>query len=231
MATTDEGSASPAAGAGDSLLEGRVEDVRDYFLERLIMLSDGMFAVALTLLAVELHPPAQWDGSWAGLWMGVWQKLGAYFVTFCAVGAYWMSHRRIFLHIRRADGVLTILNLLALGLVTLLPAGAEMLYEYGPRGNGLILYMTMVAAIGVAQGLVWGWAALGARLVSPEIPGRLRWLVFITMMMMPPLIMVAVFFGLLSLNGWVLAAAVACMLVLGGARRRLQRYAPARRPG
>jgi uncharacterized membrane protein len=43
--------------------EQETGDVRDYDLERLIMLSDGVFAIAITLLALDLKAPAQWNGS------------------------------------------------------------------------------------------------------------------------------------------------------------------------
>jgi len=215
-------------GPHNAMLEGHAGEVRDYWLERLIMLSDGVFAVAITLLAVEMHPPEHWDGSWMGLWAGLWQKLGAYFVTFCAVGAYWLSHRRTFVHIRRADPMLSILNLLALGLVTLLPAGAELIYTYGPRDNALILYMLMVASIGIVQALVFGWAALIAGLVTPTIPMGLRIMTFLSMLLIPPTILVGIFFGLLSRNWPVLAVAVAGMFILGRIRRQLAKHEPGR---
>src|SRR5262245_57482291 len=102
------------------MLEGETQ-VRDYNLERLLMLTDGVFAIAITLLAVELRPPANWDGSFVGLVRAMGVEFFAYGMSFFFVAVYWASHRRIYKRFRRADGVLTALNFVMLALITLAP--------------------------------------------------------------------------------------------------------------
>jgi len=65
-------------------------------LHRLIVLSDAVFAIAMTLLALELHPPAVWDGQIGSLFAGMRSALVAYFISFLMIGAYWMAHCGVF---------------------------------------------------------------------------------------------------------------------------------------
>src|SRR5262245_51146299 len=96
------------------MLEGETP-VRDYNLERLLMLTDGVFAIAITLLAIELRPPANWDGTFIGLVHAMGVEFFAYVMSFFFVAIYWASHRRTYRRFRRADGVLTTLNFIMLG--------------------------------------------------------------------------------------------------------------------
>jgi uncharacterized membrane protein len=215
-------------GPHNTLLEGRAGEVRDYFLERLIMLSDGVFAVAITLMAIEVHPPKGWDQTWAGLWQGSWQTVGAYIVSFAAVGAFWMGHRRVFQHMRRADGWLTGLNLLVLGLVALVPAGAQLIYEYGPHGVGLQTYVGIVASVGVAQALMWGYASMLGRLIHEHIPMKLRLVIFLIMLLAPILSVSAIMYGMTTGRWWAPVIVAALLVGLNRYRRKLaQEYGPA----
>jgi uncharacterized membrane protein len=210
-------------GPHNKLLDGKAGEVRDYFLERLIMLSDGVFAVAITLMAIEVHPPKGWDGTWMGLWLGSWQTMGAYLVSFAAVGAFWIGHRRVFQHMRRSDGWLTVLNLLVLGLVALVPAGAQLIYEYGPHGVGLEVYIGLIGSVGVAQSLLWGYASMVGRLIHEHIPMRLRLLTFLTMLLAPIVSVSTIMYGMTTGHWWAPFVAVALLVVVNRYRRSVAR--------
>jgi uncharacterized membrane protein len=60
-------------------------------------------------------------------------KLAAYAVSFAVIGVLWISHRRTFSRLLRADGPLDVLNFLMLGLMALLPLGTELLWESAQR--------------------------------------------------------------------------------------------------
>jgi len=134
-------------------------------LHRLILFSDAVFAIAITLLAIEIHPPEHWHGV-ADLFGRMQHKLMAYAVSFAVVGIYWISHRRTYSRLRRADGVLDVLNLMMLGLLALLPLATELLWESGSASAALV-YVSLVAAIGLAHAVAWGYAAFFGRLTEP----------------------------------------------------------------
>lgn len=134
-------------------------------LHRLILFSDAVFAIAITLLAIEIHPPEHWHGV-ADLFAQMQHKLMAYAVSFAVVGIYWISHRRTYSRLRRANGVLDVLNLATLGLLALLPLGTELLWENGSAPS-VIVYVGLVTAIGLAHALAWGYAAFVGGLTEP----------------------------------------------------------------
>ena len=92
-------------------LKARVER-HDY--DRLLMLSDGVFAIAITLLALELRLPSGWDGSVESLMGATGRPLLGYLFGFGLVGIFWFMHRRLFAQLEQVDRVITILNLLLL---------------------------------------------------------------------------------------------------------------------
>ena len=146
----------------------------DYKLQRLIVLTDAVFAIAMTLLALELRPPQTWDGTISGLFSAMRVSLIAYGVSFLVVAGYWASHRRVFGLIVRADGLLTLLSLLALGLVTLLPIVTRFMTEHGGNHAALSVYLGLFAAIGVANAIAWGYACLKPGLVDPAVDRQAR---------------------------------------------------------
>jgi uncharacterized membrane protein len=72
--------------------------------DRLIMLSDGVFAIAITLLALEIRPPANWNGELSDLLRQTWRALLGFGLSFVLISIYWMAHRRMFARFRRVDG-------------------------------------------------------------------------------------------------------------------------------
>ena len=144
----------------------------DYKLQRLIVLTDAVFAIAMTLLALELRPPATWDGTIAGLLGAMRVSLTAYGVSFLVVAGYWASHRRVSGLVVKADGLYTLFSLLALGLVTLLPIVTRFMTEHGGNHAALSVYLGLFAAIGVANSVAWGYACLKPGLVDPAVDRR-----------------------------------------------------------
>jgi uncharacterized membrane protein len=133
-------------------------------LHRLVLFSDAVFAIAITLLAIEIHPPHHWADV-ADLFAQMRDKLVAYAVSFAVIGICWISHRRVYARLVQADGVLDVLNFLVLGLIALLPLGTELLWEQ--HGKAVMVYVWQVALIGVAMGVLWTYAAFLGRLTEP----------------------------------------------------------------
>lgn len=141
--------------------------------DRLLMLSDGVFAIAITLLALDLTLPVKWDGSVEALARGTGLPLVGYLFGFGIVGAFWFMHRRTFAQMEQVDGVVTILNLLLLGLVGLTPFVARMIAEAGPT-RAMPFYMVEMAGVLGSVALIRGWGAMRPRLLHVQVD-RQRW--------------------------------------------------------
>ena len=204
------------------MMESKSE-ARDYTLERLIMLSDGVFAIAMTLLALELRPPEGWNGLAIGeLWALMWRPTVAFALSFMVIGIYWMSHRRMFGRFRSADLPLTILNLIVLALITLVPVVTNLLYEVGPRPGPLTLYICLFASIGIGNGLIWGYTAfLAPKLFTEEPTARVKLTVLLILLLVPTMMGVMGLFAWRPGNQWMIVA----MLVVGIGVRFLRAHA------
>lgn len=170
-------------------------------LHRLVLFSDAVFAIAITLLAIEIHPPHHWHGA-ADLFVQMGAKLTAYAVSFAVVGVCWFSHRRVFARLMRADGGLDVFNLLVLGLIALLPLATELLWEQR-GGQALPIYVGHVALIGVAMGLVWGYSAFVGKLTEPMPLGEALF-VLLRVTVLPGLLCGLSIYSLIYPWGWAL---------------------------
>jgi uncharacterized membrane protein len=171
----------------------------DKHLHRLILFSDAVFAIAITLLAIEIHPPEHWS-TIGELFQRMGYKLAAYAVSFAVVGIYWITHRRMCERLVRADIVLDALNLAMLGLVALLPLGTERLWEHAPA-QAILVYVGLVAAIGVASGVMWGYAVFIGKLSEP-LPRLEAVFLLLRMILLPGLMSGLSIFSLTYPWGW-----------------------------
>ena len=88
---------------------------------RLEAFSDGVFAIAATLLVLELHVPATGTGP---LWPQIvaqWPSYACYVVSFLTIGIIWVNHHALFALIVKVDLPMLLLNLLLLMIIALLP--------------------------------------------------------------------------------------------------------------
>lgn len=194
---------------------------KSYNLERLIFFTDGVFAIVITLLVIELRVPDGWDRTFAGLWAEEWRKLTAYAISFFAVGMFWNAHRLMFARIVRFHSGLVLLNMLLLGFVVLLPYAATLIFESGPRGEPFLIYLGLIAAIALAQALIWGFAAFVARVVDPAFAQRQCLIILLTQLAVPVLIALLALHAGSESNVWLLIGPL--LLMIGIVRRRVLR--------
>ena len=157
----------------------------DPSLERMLFFSDGVFAIAITLLSIELHPPHGWDGTLAMLIREDWAMLMAFAVSFAVIGVFWNSHRRIFLSMTRFTSGVFWLNLLLLACIALMPFATGLTYQLGAGIEKFSIYLGLVAFTGVVQGLMYAYGAFVADVVRPRLPFMRRLSVFLTISLMP----------------------------------------------
>lgn len=157
-ATVRTVSESPPASAA---VDGRDEppdggpdaDLLDQSPDRLIALSDGIFAIAMTLLVLNISVPSGLDHAhFRGSLQDTWSAIGAYALTFAITAGRWRDHRRIFHLVRATNAAVVRLTLALLGMVALLPFPTALLSEYGGSEPLAIAYYA--ATMGVLNVLL-----------------------------------------------------------------------------
>jgi uncharacterized membrane protein len=134
--------------------------------------SDGVFAIAITLLVLELHVPnLTTDG---GLWHALteeWPSFSAYLVSFLVIGIMWVNHHAMFRVFARIDRIGLFINLVLLMFTALLPFSTALMSRYLDEGNrnahvAAAVYSANLLAAAIAFSLLWLYAVRGGRLVA-----------------------------------------------------------------
>jgi uncharacterized membrane protein len=151
---------------------------------RTLALSDGVFAIALTLLVLSLHSPADLDHPTASqLWDALWDQSGAFaawLLSFYVIGVNWLRHRRVFRHVAEPDDPTVRLNLVYLAAVSFLPFPTDVIASYGSEWPAVALYSGSIAFSSTLLGLITA---------RNKVPGHSRvwWLVPVIMLATIPL--------------------------------------------
>jgi uncharacterized membrane protein len=121
-------------------------------LERRIFLSDGVFAIAITLLVIEISVPeitTDVDTKLAGSLIGLWPKIATYVLSFIIISIYLMAHQRIFHYIKRFDNIFILLNVLFLMTLAFLPVPTGVLGRYSSYQPAVIFYAGSLTITGL----------------------------------------------------------------------------------
>jgi uncharacterized membrane protein len=142
-------------------------------LERIIYFSDAVFAIAITLLVLEIWVPnGLWPTELTAALGEMWPRFVSYLISFSVVGRYWRAHHRTFRYIRAYDRWLISLNLLFLMCVAFLPFPSSLLSEYGWQQTPVEIYAGSVAATGLFLGGMWWYATRDRRLTDGDLHPR-----------------------------------------------------------
>ena len=106
---------------------------------RIVSFSDGVFAIAITLLVLGLTVPEHSTDLTQAL-LDNHNDLLAYAISFAVLGKYWLSHHRFFSILERFDGTLMGLNLLYLAFIALVPFTSGVLGDYDNNTAAIVLY-------------------------------------------------------------------------------------------
>ena len=128
--------------------------------------SDGVFAIAITLLILEIKIPPAGSGELYGELLKQWASYFSFLISFAFIGIMWINHHRLFRHIARSDDALLILNLLLLLGVVVVPFPTAVLAAHlghADQRAALILYNAAYVFIAVCFNLLWRHACSGKR--------------------------------------------------------------------
>jgi uncharacterized membrane protein len=157
---------------------------------RLVAFSDGVFAITITLLVLEIRPPTDDKNLPHGL-VALWPSYLAYAVTFLFIGQVWANHHVMLDHIRAADRVVLLLNTLLLMAVVFLPFATSVLAGALRSGHGqrtaVFFYGIAFDVTALTFNAVWQYArrhrllsealdSAGATAISRRFQLALAWL-------------------------------------------------------
>lgn len=140
---------------------------------RLEGFSDGVIAVAITLLVLNLQPPALTSDDGLRLWL-VHQipNFLAFVTSFATIGVMWINHHRMFSHIKRVDSTLMALNLLLLLIIVFVPYPTALVAQYlfmPDHRVGALLFNGTYVVLAICFNLLMRYATHGNRLLGKNV--------------------------------------------------------------
>jgi uncharacterized membrane protein len=167
---------------------------------RLEAFSDGVFAVAITLLVLDLNVPGG-DDLWHQL-REEWPQFASFFVSFWVIGIIWVNHHGLLDHLKRTDRAVLYLNLLVLMTVVFIPFSTALMAEHLKSGAdekvAALVYALAFLAMGIAFGLFWTYIVKHRRGLGVEIPDEEVRRMSVGFMIGNPLYAVAVVMAFIS---------------------------------
>jgi uncharacterized membrane protein len=134
---------------------------------RIETLCDGVFAIAMTILVLELHVPDPGPGvDLSARLVALWPKIASYAVSFVILGTLWVGHHYQFHFIRRSDRQLLWINILFLLFVSFLPFATALVGSFPGNRAAVLTYGTTLMGAGLCLVGQWEYATAGRRLVS-----------------------------------------------------------------
>jgi uncharacterized membrane protein len=148
-------------------------------LDRILALSDGVFAIAITLLVLNIEVPEIPEDlvaqELAGELLDLWPNYLSYVFSFLVVFTHWLAHHSIFGAIRNYDRGLMWLNSLFLMCVAFLPFPAALFSEYEDQQLVVAIYAGSMAITRLLLTAVWWYASGDRRLVVEGLdPGTTK---------------------------------------------------------
>jgi uncharacterized membrane protein len=146
-------------------------------LERLIFFSDAVFAIAITLLALEIRLPDTGElldnSQLAAQLTSMWHEYLAYIISFMVIGTFWVAHHRKYRYIKRYDNRFLYLNLLMLMVIAFIPFPSSIISKY-PDRSATIFYALVMVIAGLSLTGIWWYASHNNRLVEAALDPRIR---------------------------------------------------------
>lgn len=149
---------------------GRVNPVR------LTAFSDGIFAIAATLLIIDIRVPGSNERVWSAL-ADEWPALVSYVISFLVIGIAWIHHHNLFHHVRHVDRTVLFLNLGMLVTIGFLPLPTAVLGTHLAGSESVpaaVFYAGSLAAVSLWFTLLWNHLYGQPHLVQPDLLDQVR---------------------------------------------------------
>lgn len=139
-----------------------IEEVKKPSEDRISTLSDGIFAIAVTLLVLNIQIPLPDNSTNENAFMSILtgtfsNQTQHYLITFAVLAAYWFNHRNLMNGIKRVNPIFIWLNLLFLAFVAFFPVVSNLLH-YTQFPEAVIIYTVVLAGCGYSSLLLWIYA-------------------------------------------------------------------------
>ena len=149
--------------------------------DKIMAFSDGIFAIAITLLVLEIRLPEiplqDIDAVFMQNLVSISPAIFGFTFSFFIIASYWLSYHRIFHFIRAVDRPLIALNILFLFFIALMPFPTSLFGMYGAQRSVLIFYDVNIAISSVLIFMMWNHASSLHRLIDKELdPSFIRFL-------------------------------------------------------
>src|SRR5579884_2632648 len=142
---------------------------------RLEAFSDGVIAVAITLLVLDVHVPASIEGALLAALTKQWPAYLGYVTSFLVVGIFWTNHHLLFKYIKRTDHFFLLINTLFLMCIAFVPFGTSLLETYMQKGQPLneriaaLTYSAILLLCANTFSAVWFYASWKCRLLRRDL--------------------------------------------------------------
>jgi len=139
-------------------------------LERIAALSDGLFAIAMTLIVLEIRvPPEASIHSDADLWRALSPRIVMYLMSFLTLGVFWVAQQTQINYLTRADRDFAWIHIAFLAGVATMPFSTTLLGEFITYRTAMMVYWANIVLLGMT--LYWSWRhARSAGLIKPDAP-------------------------------------------------------------
>jgi uncharacterized membrane protein len=141
---------------------------------RILAYSDGVFAIAATLLVLNIRIPTVGPNAPAmsAQLLRQWPMILAYFISFFVIGGFWVGHHRTFGYLVRWDRRLLWLNLVLLFCIAFMPVPTGMIGQRTGEVFVTVFYASWVLLTGLVAMAIWAYCAWNGRLISAELEPR-----------------------------------------------------------
>jgi len=174
-----------------------------YGVARVEALSDGVIAVAITLLVLDLRVPPPGSGDLASALAELWPNYLAYVISFLSIGIMWINHHVALSRVERVDHAVMLLNLLLLLCIVALPFSTSLFAAYldAPAGGHLaavvyagVFFVTSLVFVG----LQWLILMQRPQLLREQVPRTRRRALLLRSTLAPPGYLLAALLGLVT---------------------------------
>ena len=183
--------------------------------DRVLFFSDAIFAIAITLLVVDIRVPGITNSAHE-LYQAA-PNMISFGISFVVIGLFWMGHHSIFRYITTLDRPVIAINLVLLGFIAFLPYPTSLLGSgNGPDRVSTIFYSVCISCAGLAELAVWLYAGYAKDLLVPGTSPAVRRYMALRVARIPVVFLlsipVALFSALVASYFWILIAALGLAL-------------------